>query len=329
VIQVAPRVSLLVTTYTVERAGDILDLLDSAMRQRSDQIEVILVAEGSPQLQATVERVAESFNGLRIKVVPNAGVTGLSGARNAGITYAQGDIVAFVDDDVVLFPDWCERLLETFARHESVVGVMGTAIPLWEDPRMTWLPEEFFWIVSCTGSVDGEQEKPVRNAWGVNMAFRRKVFDCLRFDERLGGNMGSIDGSKLGLLGEDTLFSVRVREATGGTILCNPRVKVYHKVRGYRLTRRYFTRRAFWEGFTKATLVREYGPRLGLERERQLLEDILVRFFPKSVRDLVRQPVLSAKRMSFATTVLFLVALGYASAMYRPLAKLTVPSFSR
>ncbi len=54
---------------------------------------------------------------------------GLNWARHAGVEAAQHDIVLFVDDDVVVEPDWLDHMRRPF-RDESVCGVTGAVEPL-------------------------------------------------------------------------------------------------------------------------------------------------------------------------------------------------------
>jgi cellulose synthase/poly-beta-1,6-N-acetylglucosamine synthase-like glycosyltransferase len=237
-------------------------------------------------------------------------------------------VVAFVDDDAVLADSWSTRLLETFDVDTSVIGATGVVLPLWEDPQMAWLPEEFYWVVSCTGWLGGSRRVLVRNAWGVNMAFRRSVFDLVGFDEQFGGNMGAQDGNKSGLLGEDTLFSIRACESMGGAIVYNPEIRVFHKVHRYRLTPRYLRRRAFWEGFTKAVLASTGGMTFGLAPERRLLRQILLRFFPRTLGELLANRRLSTRRLSFAVSTLSYVALGYVSGKFPSLARKVLSNFA-
>lgn len=326
-----PLVSLIVTTYTEDRLDNIAHLLESVRTQTLQDIEVIFVGEGTPRLCDRVRRLTPLLDPRRLEAVFNPGRPGLSSARNIGITHARGHILAFVDDDVVLFSDWAEKLVKTFAEDESVIGVSGSALPLWEDSAMAWLPEEFYWLVSCTGWFDGDPGSPLRNAWGMNMAFRREVFTYASFDEQLGGNRGARDGSKLGLLAEDAVLSLRAREAMKGRIVFDPEVRVHHKVLRYRLTPRYVRRRAFWEGYTKAALAREYAlssPKGG-ELERRLLKRIVLRFLPQTLWQFFRRPSLSARRLAFAMGTLFYLALGYTSARFALLGVFTRPRFEK
>lgn len=325
----SPAISLIVTTYTEDRLENIAQLLESVQKQTLRDIEFIFVGEGTPHLCEQVRRLAPG--GSRgLEVFFNAGRTGLSSARNVGIAHAKGRIIAFVDDDVVLLSDWAEKLVDTFAADRSIIGVAGSALPLWEDPSMAWLPEEFHWLISCTGWFDGGRGSSLRNAWGMNMAFRREAFAHAMFDERLGGNKGARDGSKLGLLAEDTVFSLRVRQATRGRIVYNPDVRVHHKVSRYRLTSRYIRRRAYWEGYTKAVLRRESAVSGGNNRlEQGLLKRIMVRFLARTLRQMLLSPSVGLHRFTFAIDTLFYVALGYVSGTFTLLGTLTRPRFER
>jgi len=313
-------VSIVVTTYTTDRLNDVCELLDTIRGQTYPHVETVFVGESRRELCDRVRDYVQANSMSNVKVIFNDGVKGLSGARNVGLGHAGGDIIAFVDDDVVLSPDWAEELVKTYASYSIAIGVTGAALPAWQGESMAWFPKEFYWIISCTDWLQSDGVRPVRNAWGMNMSFRREAFHHCRFDEALGGNMGAIDGSKLGLLGEDTQISLKLRKATRRPIIYNPSVKVWHKVYGYRLRSRFIRRRAFWEGYTKAWLKRLYrkgdlaaAPDLATEYE--LMRRIMFGFFPSLLRDFVGDPVTTWRRFRLAADILFHVALGYASAL--------------
>jgi cellulose synthase/poly-beta-1,6-N-acetylglucosamine synthase-like glycosyltransferase len=311
-----------VTTYARERLGDVLGLLSSLAGQTYPNLEIIFVAERVPELPSLVTEHAGREGITNLKVVLNDR-PGLSQSRNLGAQQARGEIVAFIDDDAVAREDWIEEIVRVFVQYPGAIGVAGAAQPLWQDGSMDWFPEEFFWIISCpvpawTG-VSRIQE--VRNAWGINMAFRKEALEVVQFSETFGvSNRGQADSVKLGLSGDDTEFSVRLRHVTGRPILFNPDCQVLHRVPRQRLSTRFIRRRAFWEGYTKATIVHalrghENGAgRFRFSTELTVFRRILFSFFPRVIRQFFRHPRVVWRQLALVVDVLTLFALGYASA---------------
>jgi len=309
--------SVIVTSYTPDRLQDVYELLGSIQGQSYPYIETVFVGERDPNLCRQVRAYARAIAMPRVKVAFNHGVQGLSAARNLGLRHARGEVIAFVDDDVILFPDWAEEMVNTYAQHEAAIGATGAAYPAWERPAMAWFPKEFYWIISCTDWLEGQGVREVRNAWGMNMSFRKEAFAYCSFDEGAGGNRGAADGSKLGLLGEDTQLSWRLRRLTGRPIIFNPAVRVWHKVRPYRLQRRFIRRRAFWEGYTKAYLNKHRNgawKKMPLKPEYALLRRIALGFFPRLLAKSLHDPATAWRQFCLATDALGHVALGYAAA---------------
>ncbi|MDP2949605.1 MAG: glycosyltransferase [Chloroflexota bacterium] len=329
-----PLLSVIVTSYRLDRLADIKELLDSLQTQTYTNLDVLFVGEGTRDLGREVAAYGRQRGLANLRVLFNDGPTGLAPARNLGIEHARGEIIAFLDDDAIALPDWAEETVKSFAADESVIGLTGPALPRWEGEAMEWFPTEFYWIISCSAWFDAEGVRTVRNAWGMNMAFRREAFDHCSFDERLGGNMGAADGSKLGLLGEDTLFSMRIRRETGRPIIYNPRVKVFHRVYAYRFKPRFVRRRAFWEGYTKAWLRKLHRQDGGLAAddlatEYRLLRRIALGFFPRVMVGFAREPRRSWRQLCLAIDALGHVALGYASASAGPLGRALCRRYGR
>lgn len=266
--------SLIITSFNLKRENDVSELLDSIKTQTKQDFETILVIEGS-ELFEYVKRLVHEKSLKNVKVLLNEGKRGLCEGRNIGIEKSSADILAFVDDDVVLTPLWAQELVNTFF-DESIIAVMGSAYPLFENPSDNWLPPELDWLLSCTRYFP-DQLMEIRNVQGFNMAFRREAFEkCGLFPTESGYYRGPMP--------EDLAFSMTVRTKTGKRMLYNPAVKVFHRVHPYRLEWRFIARRAFWIGRTKRLLNRTYSHSTDedlLYLEKNLLVKIL-RAFPQS-----------------------------------------------
>ena len=144
------KISLITTSYTMDRLNDIIELLDSVSVQTYQNIETVFIAERSPELADSIQGYISEKGYSNMQVLYNEGEWGVSSARNLAIGPVKGDIIAFVDDDALLFPDWAEETVKTYAEDSSVIGVTGPIFPLWERDSTSWFPQEFYWIFSCT-----------------------------------------------------------------------------------------------------------------------------------------------------------------------------------
>ncbi|HVY18116.1 MAG TPA: glycosyltransferase family A protein [Rhodopila sp.] len=92
------------------------EALRSVFRQTRQPDEVIVVNDGSTDDgSAIVQRLAEEFP---IRLIDQANA-GQSAARNRGVDQASGDLIAFLDQDDVWYPNHLERLLEPYLENRA------------------------------------------------------------------------------------------------------------------------------------------------------------------------------------------------------------------
>ncbi|BCJ74085.1 hypothetical protein CS0771_36290 [Catellatospora sp. IY07-71] len=271
----APTTTVVICVYTEQRWPQIVRAVDSVLVQDTPADQIVVVVDHNAPL---LERARAAFPG--VTVVPSAGPAGLSGARNTGVAYARGDVVAFLDDDAAAEPDWLARMLRHY-REPTVVAVGGRAEPAWDGARPRWLPPEFDWVIGCSYTGQPVEVAPVRNVIGCNMSFRRAVLaDGDRFDPAL-GRVGRVP---VGC--EETELCIRIRQRhPDSVILYDPGALVHHRVTADRATWSYFRRRCFAEGRSKAVVARLVGSGAGLAAERAYTRQAL----PRGVRQGVRQ----------------------------------------
>ena len=250
--------SVVICAYTEVRWDALVEAVQSVQRQRLPAHEIIVVIDHNPALLARSEQQIKG-----VKLLANQQARGLSGARNCGIAAAQGDIIAFMDEDALADEDWLQQLSLGF-QEPQVQGVGGAILPLWPEARPGWFPAEFDWVVGCTYRGMPEEAKPVRNLIGCNMAFRREVFSQVG-DFRHG--IGRIGTLPVGC--EETELCIRLRQHKPDSILLyQPAAKVQHRVSPDRATWKYFHSRCYAEGLSKALVARLVGAGDGLASER-------------------------------------------------------------
>jgi len=314
-----PLLSIVITSYTNVRIYDIYELLDSIKLQTYSHIETIFVTEQSRELYDQVQSYAQEKAIPNFNLIFNDGERGASSARNLGIREAKGEIIAFLDDDVLPFANWAEEMVKTYT-DVSIIGVTGPAFPLWEDKSAaTWFPEEFYWLFSCTAWNDWQQITEVRNIWTMNASFRREAFLAGGyFITAIGPKSGSMSGRK-NELSEDLEISLRIRNATARKIVFNPAVKVQHRIYNERLKMDYITRWSYWIGLSKQKLKNNYQKTSidVLSQEHQLLKRIFKRLIPNILQTFFTHPVIALRRLKITLTVLIFVAFGYYITFFR------------
>ncbi len=265
----ASAVSVVVCCYTESRWGDLVAAVGSVRRQTLPPYEVIVVVDHN---EALLARCVAAFPDAR--VLASTGSRGLSGARNTGIAAATGDIVAFLDDDARADDDWLAAMAAVYS-DTRVLGAGGHIRPLWPQHRPPWWPAAFDWVVGCSYDGASPEVREVRNPIGANMSFRRSVFELVGgFREEL----GRADGQAAGC--EETELSIRVRQAApDARILLTPAARVAHRVSAERTTLRYFVRRCYAEGRSKAAVSSQVGSHDALSSER----GYLVRTLPSCI----------------------------------------------
>ena len=239
----------MISTYTKDRWRDVLRCVESLRNQTFKPHEVILVLDPIDELVEFYKDLLSDY----IKVVKSEGF-GLSKARNKGILESEGDIIAFIDDDAWADRFWLKRVIKNYL-DENVYCVGGKIVPVFENGRPKWLSEELDWIVGCTYKGLPEKKSEVRNPIGANMSFRREAFKIAGlFKEEVGRF-----GKKL-LSGEEAEFAMRLKKVMpNAKIIYDPSAIVYHRVPKNRTKIRYALKRAFYEGYSKAILAKEYS----------------------------------------------------------------------
>ncbi|MGE2731542.1 glycosyltransferase [Mycolicibacterium vaccae] len=252
-----------ICAYTMRRWDDLLDAVQSALSQDVTGLDVVVVVDHCQELYARARARLGSLD--RVTVVKSDGPKGLSGARNTGVRTAGGDVVAFLDDDAAAEPGWARALLRHY-HDPRVAAVGGHAAAMWpESARPQWFPSEFDWVVGCSYTGQPTELAQVRNPLGCNMSIRRSVFDEVG---EFRSEVGRVGTHPVG--GEETEFCLRIAERRPESlVLYDPEAVVRHRVTSDRTTVRYFHRRCYHEGMSKAVVADLAGAVKPLSAERR------------------------------------------------------------
>lgn len=189
-----PKLSIIVASY--RRCRELELCLGDLAAQTVRSFEVILVLQDYPA--GAADSVRASFSSrlvMRTAEFPTG--LGTGAARNEGLRMSQGDIVAFLDDDVRLGPDWVAAVLECYT--DAAVGGAGGFVnhPGHYSPLKIFV-YRILGITSNRFKIDfgGFNLGPATNISGIhtaewlpggNMSFRRAAITGVGgFDEAIG-----------------------------------------------------------------------------------------------------------------------------------------------
>jgi glycosyltransferase involved in cell wall biosynthesis len=236
--------SLSIAICTKDRAQRLARLLYSLEQVRSAspfRSTEILVIDNASVDSATRDTVA-GFADVRYEFEPRAG---LDFARNAALRQASGELLAFLDDDVVVDRHWLQGLFAAWKSCPDAGGFTGLVLPY---------------------RLDTEAQIQFERRGGFGRGFERKRFDSasadnplhpvgagivgagcnMTFDRQLLLSIGSFDealdtGAPLPGGGDLDIFYRVLR--SGRTIVYEPRYVVYHEHRESlaQLRRQYWT----------------------------------------------------------------------------------------
>jgi O-antigen biosynthesis protein len=200
-----PGISVVVCTFN--GAKTLRVCLEGLMELRYPNFEVIVVNDGSTDSTLAIAQEYE----VRVISTDNRG---LGAARNDGMRAADGEIVAYLDDDAVPDQDWLLHIAAAFDGTDYA-GVGGPNVP----------PPTPYAIAGCFADAPGTpihvliSDREAEHIPGCNMAFRKQAL------EEVGGFE-----PEFRIAGDDVDLCWRLL-AAGHRLSFNPAALVWHKPR--------------------------------------------------------------------------------------------------
>jgi glucosyl-dolichyl phosphate glucuronosyltransferase len=300
-------VTVVVCAYTETRWAETRAALASVLSQSPRPEQVILVVDYNPGLAARARAELSS-----VTVLENDEAKGLSGARNTGLRNATQPVTVFLDDDAEARPGWLACLVEPY-RSPDVVATGGSVHPDWPDHRPRWLPPTFDWVIGCSYLGMPETEAAIRNPIGANMSMRTQLALAVgAFNSRV----GRVGRHPRGC--EETEFSIRLTAAQPSSVINYvPAAAVDHHISSDRLTARYFLRRCWHEGQSKADVVQLTTASAGLRLERRQAAAVIPAAIFRDVRAAAKGEAVAVARIAAAVAGLAMATAGYLAGRIR------------
>ena len=231
VIKDGPSITVAVCTHG--RPDSLRVALDSVIRQEYPRLR-ILVVDNAPSDNRT-RRVVSELSEVHDVTYATELRRGLSWARNRALELADGEVIAWVDDDERCDPWWAAEIARGFVEVPSADGVTGTVVPSELETPSQMFFEQYGSVRRRRGFTRAvfspstrSQQSPLYPlppfGIGANMAFRRAAL------EDIGGFDCALGAGTPTRTAEDTA-AISAVLLNGGTIVYQPTAVVYHRNR--------------------------------------------------------------------------------------------------
>lgn len=234
-------VSLIIPTYN--RKNDLNECLDSVTIQITLPKEVVIVDDSdNNEIENLVKYRKQEFKEINITLnyIRNNRENSLTKARNIGVENATGDIILFLDSDVILDRNYIKEILEVYKEEPSALGVQGLIQDVQKTKVITYLGldkflktfKKFFYIKfdkkneyrllpSLGVSIPSIVDEVINCEWlsGANQSYKREILQEFRWDENL----------KKYSWGEDLDTSYRIFKRYPHSLFMTPYAKLIHK----------------------------------------------------------------------------------------------------
>lgn len=135
------KLSFVIPAYNEEKS--IGACLESVLRQIENKncgVEIIVVNNASTD---RTKEIADSFPGVRVIDEPRKG---LSSARQTGFSASCGDLIANIDADTRLTPDWIDKVFKAFLENPKLAAFSGPYIYYDLSKTVNWWVRIFYYF---------------------------------------------------------------------------------------------------------------------------------------------------------------------------------------
>ena len=175
------KITVIIPVYKAE--DYLAQSVESVLAQTYDNLEVILVDDGSPDGSgALCEDYAKKDGRVRVLHRENGGA---AAARNAGLDAAAGDYIAFADADDHVAPDMLEKLYDALTAAGADMSLCGVTYVDGEDRPLMDIPPMAAEVIGPKAFYERMEFAPESWRYIVpwNRLHRRVLFDNIRFRE--------------------------------------------------------------------------------------------------------------------------------------------------
>lgn len=254
---------------TRNRATYLIDAINGIYQNEFplNQFEVLVIDNGSTDETASLcLNLKDKYSNLKYFIETQ---NGLHYGRHKGLKESKGEILIFIDDDVIVSLHWLKTYLDIFARDPKIVLAGGNNLPQYEGEVPAW--EDSLWKKNEYGKFLSEyslihftipaQEFSPYFVFGCNFAIRKQfLLECKGF------HPDGFAKENILLRGDGESYISEQVETLGLKAFFHPDAFIYHRIPGERLKESYLISRHYAQGvsFSFASLRKLKKKKLGI-----------------------------------------------------------------
>ena len=210
---------------TKNRPADLKNAIASIIEQSIFPDELIIVDQSHDlSSKMMVEYILDGIKHINLIYIYDDKISGLIEAKKVGVDKSFGDIICFIEDDVILSHDYIEKIISGFSANKNMLGCCGIMTNFNVSSKFYLFIFELFHkgiFKDIRQRVTlGKVLKPLilsdKLSGGIS-AWRREVFDFIDFDVKNGFHML-----------EDIEFSTRAYKYFNGNLFINQNIRLAH-----------------------------------------------------------------------------------------------------
>jgi len=212
---------------TLNRPVDLLKAVNSVCHQSKLPEELIIVDQSRDKLSLiAITKIIKKTPLIKLVYIHDPKIRGLVDAKRRAVLVAKGNLICFLEDDVILEPDYLKQIENGFNLKPDMIGCSGV---ITNPPKNSYV-YKFLFVIFHRGIFKDKRIVVNRNfsrpdndliesdmLSGGLSAWRREVFDKIEFDILNDFHMF-----------EDIDFSTRVANYFGNRLFINPNARLAH-----------------------------------------------------------------------------------------------------
>lgn len=212
---------------TKNRPDDLRVAVQSVYRQSRKPDQLVIIDQSENNLgRDAVESISMDSFGVELVYICDPSIPGLVAAKAASLNFSSGDLICFLEDDIVLEYDYIKEIESGFLKNEPMLGCSGIVTNPPKTSELYLFAFELFHRgifydcrprIYASMNIKSDRMIESRALSGGLSAWRRAVFDHVKFDVENGFHMI-----------EDFEFSMRASSLFGRRFFLNPKARLAH-----------------------------------------------------------------------------------------------------